>query len=762
MFTGMWGRQIACLVPALTLGAMWLLAASLQAAPAIRDIQPRGAQRGKTFTLYLRGDGLTQGAQVKSTLPASFSQLTLSKDPLSEFGGMARPNTVLPFMVALKADTPIGFYPIRVVTPDGISNVVLFSVGDLPEVEETESKRPKETNNFPAEAQKVAVPAVINGTLEGPDIDNYTFMAKAGQKLVFEVEARRAGSGIDPAIEIFDSTGREVARNDDAPGLGVDSRVEVAFPKSGEYRVQVHDSKFSEQAQNYYRLKIASYPYAETIFPLGGRRGEKTEVTLLGGNLPHPVKAQVDLDTKSAFVFVRLPGSMSAPFLFAVSDNREVMEPDSGPAPLTEDTIVNGNISKPGEVDRYRLAVEPGQKWVFEVAAATLGTSQLDALLTLYDESGKKIGSGDDGNGIDPVLPFTIPAGVKELTIAVEDLLGRGGHMFAYRLKAKQQEPDFSVDLATPFVNVPAGGTAAVVCVIQRRGYEGAIKLSIPNLPEGFHFAGGHVPPEAAAQIFNNDNAGRRTATSTITITSDANVKPQSIELSVVAEAVTPSGVIRRTARGPGMVAAIRGDKQKPFTAPWLDMQLPMATTAALPVSVESPTPRVRIAQGFEYTLEYRVRRKDGARIIGRVATQPPGGVGNLRIVKGLESKNPDAGSVLLNTNFATPMTTFDMIVSAQAEIDGKQVTVVAPAVEMEVVPGYDVRLSSSTMEIEPGGKLEVAGKIHRELTFEGGEIRIAAEDLPDQVQCPAVVVPADKRDKVVFVSDTSTTPQTI
>ena len=76
--------------------AILILTAALQAAPSIRDIQPRGAQRGKTFTLYLRGDGLAQGSQVKTTLPASFSQLTLSKDPLSEFGGMARPNSVLP------------------------------------------------------------------------------------------------------------------------------------------------------------------------------------------------------------------------------------------------------------------------------------------------------------------------------------------------------------------------------------------------------------------------------------------------------------------------------------------------------------------------------------------------------------------------------------------------------------------------------------------------------------------------------------------
>ncbi len=677
--------------------SLLLAAATLQAAPAIRDIQPRGAQRGKTFTLYLRGEGLTQGAQVKSTLPAGFSQLTLSKDPLSEFGGMTRPNTVLPFMVSLKADTPVGFYPIRVVTPDGISNAVLFSVGDLPEVEEIESKNPKQPNNFPQEAQKVPVPSVINGTLEGPDVDNYTFTAKAGQKLVFEVEARQAGSAIDPAIEIFDSTGRELARNDDAPGLGVDSRVEVTFPKAGEYRVQIHDSKFSEQAQNFYRLKIGSYQYADAIFPLGWRRGETTEVTLSGGNLPAPVKAPVDLHTQSGFVSVRLPGSPSAPFLFAVSDQPEVIAPDSGESALTEGAIVNGRIAKPGKIDRYHVAVEPGQKWLFEVEAASLGTSQLDPILTLYDASGKKLPLGEDGkdNGIDSVLPFKVPAGVKELTLAVEDLLGRGGNLFAYRLKAQQQEPDFSVELSTPFVNVPLGGTASVVCQVLRRGYTGAVRLTVPNLPPGFHLAGGHIAADAAAQNFNN--AARRVASGTLTLTADADLKPQTLELSVVGVGETPDGVIRRTARGPGLITAVRGDRQKPFTATWLDMQLPMATTAALPVTIEVPTPQVRLAQGFEYIIDYRVRRKEGAKLIGKVAQTVTSTVGNLRILKGAESKSPDAGSAILATNFATPITQFDMIVSAQAEVDGKPVTVIAPALEFEIVPGYTIKLANST-----------------------------------------------------------------
>src|SRR5579872_6486994 len=103
-------RKLAC---------VFIIAVALEAAPVIRDIQPRGAQRGTTFTLYIRGAGLIAGTQVKSTLPASFSQLTLSKDPLSEMGAPP-PGAVLPFLVTLKASAPIGFYPIRVVSPDGI------------------------------------------------------------------------------------------------------------------------------------------------------------------------------------------------------------------------------------------------------------------------------------------------------------------------------------------------------------------------------------------------------------------------------------------------------------------------------------------------------------------------------------------------------------------------------------------------------------------------------------------------------------------
>src|SRR5579862_8077353 len=260
----------------LALGALLGAGCALQAAvPTLKTLSPRGAQRGKTITLYLRGENLTMGARVQSTLPAVFSRLTLTKDPSADSNlESMTPNSSLPFLVTLKSDAPTGLYPIRVVSPDGISNVLLFSVGDLPEVDEAESKNPKLPNDQPKDAQRVTVPVTINGTLDGPaaDIDNYIFTAKAGQKLVFEVEARRAGSAVDPAIEIYDATGHELVKNDDAPGLGVDTRLTYTFAKAGDYRVTVHDSKFSQQSQNFYRLHIGRYDYADSAFPLGWRR----------------------------------------------------------------------------------------------------------------------------------------------------------------------------------------------------------------------------------------------------------------------------------------------------------------------------------------------------------------------------------------------------------------------------------------------------------------------------------------------------------
>ena len=716
--------------------AGFLLAGVVFAAPVIRDIQPKGAQRGKSVKLLVKGADLPLGAKLKTTLPANISRLSPSANAM-------RPDSELPFLVELKQDAPPGVYPLRIVTDDGISNVVLFSVGDLPETEEIEAANPKQYNDSPKTAEKLTVPGVITGTLMGADIDFYSFSAKAGERIVFEVEASAVGSAIDPAIEILDAAGKTLAKNDDGPGAGIDSRIEIAFAKAGTYFLRVHDSKYSDQAVNFYRLKAGSYPYADALFPLGWKRGEAVSVELMGGNLPQPVTIRPETQAKGRYLPVNVPGSASLPMLFELSQEPHALEPaGAGPHELTPGVILNGRIAAPKEVDSYRLRVKPGEHWMIELRASRLGTSRLDALVTVRDAGGKKITSRDDLAGADPVVPLEVPKDVTEVKIAVEDLLGRGGTAFGYQLLARRGPADFTLSLVTPFVNIPPGGTAEINISVQRRGYDGDLRLSIPNLPKGFRQAGGHVATSAAQQRFDDPNPRFNSVRSTITITADEDVPAQTMEWGVVGVAETPQGRIERLAEGPAFTVAVRGLRQKALTAPWLEMELPAAVSRRIPAKLTIPAKHVRMAQGVEFPLEYQLERGMGVRLVGQVRQTISSSVGNLRINRGIEP-SAYAGAFLVNTNFETPTEKFDMLLDATVEVDGRQVIVTGPIVTFEIVPGYAIELDSKQWTAAAGGKFEIAGKVRREKTFEGGLVKIEVAELPEGAECAPVDVPA-------------------
>src|SRR6184192_2217460 len=174
--------------------------------PVLKDVEPRGGQRGKVFTLTLKGEGLAAGADLITNLPGTVSKLA-PRD-------VETPDTVLSYLIQIPEDAAPGAYPLRVRTTDGLSNVLIFTVSDLPEIPE------KEPNDSIAQAQPLTIPVAVSGTLKGPDQDFFSITATSRERLVIEVEARRIGSAIDPAVEVFDSTGRQMAENDDAPGLG--------------------------------------------------------------------------------------------------------------------------------------------------------------------------------------------------------------------------------------------------------------------------------------------------------------------------------------------------------------------------------------------------------------------------------------------------------------------------------------------------------------------------------------------------------------
>ena len=758
------------------------------ATPVLTELDPRGAQRGKSLTLTLAGKNLPEGAQLLSNLPATFTPLT----PPQENMGAGRK---LPFLVELKSDAAIGSYPIRVQTPDGLSNVLLFTVGAFPEVEEEESKpESREHSNDSIEtAERIEAPVTINGTLRGPDRDYYRIHAKQGQRLVFEVEARRIGSAIDPVLSITDGSGKQLARSDDAPAIGVDSRIDLTFPREGDYYAVIHDARFSQQMQNFYRLKVGNFSYADGIFPLGWKRGEKAEVEFFGGSLAAPAKTAADLSgigEKPAFTRVNVPGDAgSLPFLFVVGDLPEKIEPahaaDEAIA-LEPATVMNGRISKAGEVDRYQLAVSPGDHWQLDLRARGLGTSRLDGVMSISDTKGKKLASAGDKppredvfsllsagrTSSDPWLDFTVPKDITEVVVTVEDLLRRGGPGFAYRLVARKEPADFTLTVSDPYLNIPAKGTVTVGVSVNRHGFKGPVELSIPDVGSDFTVQGGHIPGEWKEDAYYISRNGL------LTITAKPDAKPKKLsEFSIWGEGKAEDGtVVRRRAQCLGMITDVAGgtgiadaegrENQNPFVAPWLGFDLPAVVTTEQPAELKVSAPRVlRLVQGSGYALAWefqpRVPETKPPETVGADMAAPPAAEIQVRRAKAgqKEEKYLAKGEFNIFTTTRTPPEKFDLLLSGQSSMEESEETgLVAPAVTIEIVQGYDVAPPKEAVTLPQGGKAELVGAFHREPEF-AQPVTIAAEYLPAHVSCPPVEVRASTEYRLSCEADASAKP---
>jgi hypothetical protein len=679
--------------------AVLLSQAAFAGAPVITELQPRGAERGHAFTLTIMGRDLPSDARIFSTIPASFT--------LVKTDAVAMPGRSIEFLVEPKSDVAPGVYPIRIESPKGISNVLLFTVGTFPEVTEEESRlyaRPHLNDSIETAEPIQAAPVTVNGTLRGPERDVFRVSGKAGERRVFEVEARRCGSAIDPVLRILDGSGKQLAISDDAPGAGLDARIDFTFPRDGNYYVEVHDARFSKQVQNFYRLKMGNYAYADGIFPLGGKRGEATEVTFFGSGLKTPVKTSVDLAKlapEDRVTTISLPDSPVLPVTFAVSDLPELMGPvENGALPVP--SVMNARLSKPGQIDRYKIAVEPGENLLFELQARELGTSLLEGIITVYDSSGKKLDSagdkplpedvfavqGSSRTSSDPFLNLKVPKDVHEISVTVEDLAERGGPLYGYRLITRKEAEDFRLSLGEPYVNIPAGGTAMLSVVADRRGYDGPIRLTIPDLPEGIQIDGGLIPREIVTgtnRSFNREGI--------LTLTAAQNVELAARQLVVWGEGKLADGtIVRRRARTPGMLVRVAGaaeqgvvDRQRAVSASWLNFDLPAAISEPPAATLEvKETGRKQLEEGGRYEFEYTWNLKAGT---------PPKevdveivGARDIRVTDMKQSEK--GGTFIVNTTKATDPARYDLYINGMLKTDSGEEMIVSRPIAFEVTGG--------------------------------------------------------------------------
>lgn len=709
-----------------------LLALSLQASPTLTSVTPPGGQRGAAVRLVLKGTGLGEKIQIRSEIPGSLTELSAE--------GPGRQ-----FLLEIDSDAAPGAYPLAVETAGGRSNTWLFSVSRFPELAETESTRPRAPrNDDAARAQRVATPAVVNGTLSEADRDLYKVALEAGERLGLEVEARRLGSAIDPVLSVRSEAGRPVARANDSPGAGGDARLTFAAPETGTYVVEVRDARFSKQRLNFYRLLAGQLEFADTIFPLGWQAGETVDVELSGGTLSSPETVSVDGDHAA------LPdqrGGLPLPFLRG--ERPETLEPEGKKRRrLTEGTVVNGRVSRPGEIDSYRLAVRPGEEWMIETQAAILGTSQLYTLLALYDQDGEKIASAGDQppeellSNIstraetlgDPAIGLRIPDGVTELRVTVEDLLGRGGPGYGYRLAAQRQPADFMVRLDDTQINIPQGGTTSVSLTMDRRGYDGAVAIVAAGLPPGVVVEGGNIPAE-----FGGMTTQRQSLRGRLMISAAEDAQPGPVSVSLHAEGRTEDGrPIRRPVHTSTVVTPVAGTKQRPVRIPGRSGEIEAVVAGPGPATIKVLSERsLRLIQGIRHDIRWAYEtHAPGVRPVTAVRVTNAPSVANLRILGGALIKPGDKqGSFEMNTTMGTPEMRFDLVLQARVRHAGADLTIYSEAITVDVVQGYDVRIPDAPVAVSPGGGFEISGTFSREPEFDS-EVELEMVNLPVGVAC--------------------------
>jgi hypothetical protein len=699
------------------------------APPVLNTLSPHGAQRGTSVVVTLTGSGLSPLTRL--SLPFKAVQ-----KPLID----AKPNPAQ-VRIQLTVDAAVvpGIYPVRAVSEEGVSSLSWFRIDTLPSVAEVED------NNTPEKAQKVPFPVVVEGQCPGGDVDHFRFAARKGQRIVIEVESARLGSGVLPQLRITDHKHQLVAA-DDTQSLAGDARVIFSAPADGELIVELSDSGYRGAAPAHYRLRIADYDVPEEVFPLGGRRGETVTFTLRGGTLARPVEVKRKIEDDPAFpgrMFLVCeglrPGMLPPRLAVGEWPERIVLRKDgeTGAVEIAPPLVVNGRLDRPGQVDRYRIPAPPGSRWRLAVAAEVLG-SRLDGVLEVLDDKGRRVALVDDVDlpapvpgqpglrTVDPSADVTVPADSKALVVLLRDQRRRGGLNFGYRLIIEPAEADFTVGLPVSEVNVPRGGAVALNVAVVRRGYNGPVKLIMPNLPAGFAVEGGNMPEQGNAGV--------------LTLRADAAAGGEPVSLVLEGLANVAGKEVRRPATMhllPGQEAAV---------ASMVTLRrLEAARTTAVPFQLTAAP--VMLVKGYATEVPVRLTRSAGQEKLAVTLTTllPTAPAGPAGITVAPVGSVPVGASaevkVKLTAGVTAPEGTLDLAVLGRAQVGAVAVSTSSTAVPLAVRRPFEAALSVAKVELRPGQQAKLLGKLARQGVCKE-PVRLTVSGLPAGVTLASPLKP--------------------
>ena len=689
--------------------------------PVVNGTVPGALAPGAATVLQMNGANLATAKKLWLSFPAEFALA----EGIEKNG--ENPAQVT-YKMTVPPDTPCGVQAFRVVTDKGISPLRFLFIDDLPSIASVGS------NVQLASAQVITVPTAIDGAVAGLSWQFFKFPVKAGQRLSIEVLARRIGSSLDPFIRLLDTKGRELAYNDDTPGLNSDSSIVYTFKDAGDYILELRDIKYGAGG---YRLRIGDFPVATVAYPMAVQRGTATNLTLAGfgvdGIIPVTLSVPATQTAEWLNVSTKRPNGFSGYSSVAVVSTPQFVEHEpnntiehANRLDLSHD--INGRFEQPGDIDRFVFAAKKDQSATFTGITRQQG-SPSDLNFKILNKDGGQLAAAEDVGTSEGSLTFKFPAD-GEYSLIVEDLNQRGGSEHAYRIAVTTTSPLYSLAASLDTFNIPAGGSVMATVTAVRTGHNGPIELSAVNLPAGV---------TASKSVIGT---GRNDAV--ITLQAAPEFAPGELfPISIIGTARVGDADVVVPAEISGVLKARNNNMR------WSPLFLSKSVAAS-----SAPAP------GFAWRAEPNVIvfGKDLSAKVKLIATRAAGFDEAVAVVVTPAQNGLPAGVTVAVKNIDKGQTEAEIVISANAQAalgdftaalngtlkQGDKTAVQGLALRLSLAAPMTIKLDPAAGKITKGGELVVKAIVERNPAFTA-PVNVTFQNLPAGITAAAATIPADQ-----------------
>jgi hypothetical protein len=380
-----------------------------------------------------------------------------------------------------QADTPLGIHFLRAFTGETVTPWQTIVVDDLPL-----TQRKERNNDVLARAHELKGACILTGTVQGSRSEFYKLKLAKGEVVTLEVLAQRLGSNLDPYMRVLDEQGRQLAFNEDEPGLGKDCRLRFTAKQEQSIIIEIRDSVYQGSDKHVYALRVGDFPQVNAV--LGAGQG----VVVGGGaEVAGPLVWDKEMPAGVARWYApRYAVGKPAALVVVPNVSAEVQaeaEPNNEQAKATPvptiPGVVSGRFEQGRDADWFTWMAKKGEKFSVRAQTRSWG-SGAEVLLSGHGADGKALVSSKVAEADEGSVELTAPEDGK-VFLRVTHIAGLGGPAQGYRLNIRPSKIAAIAKTETDKVVVPAGGTGDLKVVVERAGYDGVIEFALEPKVEG-------------------------------------------------------------------------------------------------------------------------------------------------------------------------------------------------------------------------------------------------------------------------------------